>query len=189
MTPTIRRRVSSSMELWIGVVPYDETAKKYLRNCDHYLQNPPPGCLIAIGVTGAIAGLFRESVSDDKGLLGLCLVGRPVARMLPQDGSVGEVTRMHLANGLPYGTASLVLRKAAEACSRRGMKKLIAYHDRTRHTGCIYRKAGFKKDGVTRSISASSKGWGSRAGRNQSAIDASFTPKRRWSIDLEAVSQ
>jgi len=100
--------------------------------------------------------------------------------MLAQDGSVGEVTRMFLEPGLPHGTASAVLRFAADEARRRGMERMIAYHDRTRHTGCIYRKAGFRKDGL-----AGPKGgsWGTREGR----AETQNTPKRRWVLDLMAL--
>lgn len=74
--------------------------------------------------------------------------------------------------------------RAAEVARARGLSRLIAYHDRTRHTGCIYRKAGFRKDGRTAPKRDGATGWGSRSGRNESAVAASFTPKRRWSLDL-----
>ena len=126
------------------------------------------------------AVFFAVAVLDGWQLRGLCLAGRPVARMLAQDGSVGEVTRMFLEPGLPHGTASAVLRFAADEARRRGMERMIAYHDRTRHTGCIYRKAGFRKDGL-----AGPKGgsWGTREGR----AETQNTPKRRWVLDLMAL--
>lgn len=169
------------MDLWIGPVSYDASAKAYLRGSGHYLGNPLPGCLFAIGVRALRPVLFVDLPVADGPLLGLCLIGRPIARMLPQDGSIGEVTRMVLTPGLPHGTASAVLREAGVRAARRGMAALIAYHDRTRHTGCIYRKAGFRKDGAT---TPSGTGWGSR-NRPRSA-DVGATPKRRWRLTLAA---
>tara|TARA_R100000700_G_scaffold37055_1_gene46891 strand:- start:43 stop:342 length:300 start_codon:yes stop_codon:yes gene_type:complete len=99
--------------------------------------------------------------------------------MLPQDGSTGEVTRLYLLPGLPYGTASAVLRKAATIAKRRGMHALIAYHDRSIHSGCIYRKSGFKKDGTS---CPSGKGWGSRTQRKSAQYTT--TKKRRWRLSL-----
>jgi len=64
------------------------------------------------------------------------------------------------------------------------MECLIAYHDRTRHTGCIYKKAGFRKDGT--SLYTGQLGWGSREGR-QSATNPA-TPKRRWRLDLQGTA-
>src|SRR5207247_462034 len=90
---------------------------------------------------------------------GLLLVGRPTAPKLPQDGSWGEITRLWLEPGLPHGTASAVIRFAIGLCRERGMSRLISYHDRTRHSGCIYRKAGMRKDGIT---NPPANGWASR---------------------------
>ena len=156
---------------------YDATARSYLARSGHYLNNPPPGALFAIGVFEDVDGLFGVVAGR---LIGLCLIGRPVARMLPQDGSVGEVTRMVLDSGLPYGTASAVLREAIAVAAKRRMTRLIAYHDRTRHTGCIYRKSGFRKDGTT---APSATGWASR--KRPKSADAGSTSKRRWSIEIQ----
>ena len=166
-------------DLWIGRESYDDDAKAWLAKSGHYLDNPPPGCLYAVAVRGGAPDLFGGIMATGP-RLGMCLVGRPVARMLPQDGSVGEITRMVLSPGLPYGTASRELRVAADYGRARRMAALISYHDRTRHTGCIYRKAGFKRDGVTGA--ASGKGWGSRDGRASATYEA--TPKRRWRLTL-----
>ncbi len=163
---------------WIGPESYDDRAKAWLARSGHYLENPPPGCLFAIGVRRGAPGLFGDPVASGP-LLGLCLIGRPVARALPQDGTWGEVTRMVLLPGLPHGTASATLSRAAEVGRARGMTSLIAYHDRTRHTGCIYRKAGFRKDGT---VEPREVGWGSRDGR----VSAGYAPapKRRWRLAL-----
>ena len=169
------------MKLWIGKVMYGDSEKQWLAASGHYLQNPPPGCLFAVGVRELRAELFADVQVPTGPLLGLCLIGRPVARQLPQDGSVGEVTRMVLMPGLPHGTASSVLRWAIDEASRRGMSSLISYHDRTRHTGCIYRKAGFRKDGTSVSTG---QGWSNRSGRERSAT-AGLTPKRRWRVELK----
>jgi hypothetical protein len=167
-------------EVWIGAVPYDGRTRRWLQRQDHYLGNAPPGCLYAVGVMKAIRGLFDGVMVGDGHLLGLCLVSRPVARRLPQDGSLGEITRLWLDPGLPYGTASAVLREAARVGMDRGMEALISYHDRERHSGCIYKKAGFKKDGV---VVPSGMGWGSRD-RSESAVAAGTTRKRRWRLNL-----
>lgn len=166
------------MTLWIGPVPYNATAKAWLAASGHYLDNPPPGALYAVGVREAAPGLAGIEVGVGP-LLGLCLIGRPTARALSQTGSLGEVTRMVLAPGLPHGTASAVLRFAAQLGRARGVASLIAYHDRTRHTGCIYRKAGFRKDGTTLPKPGA---WASRPGRKSG--DYAPAAKRRWRLDL-----
>ena len=168
--------------LWRGFVidpePYCDEHRTMLRD-SHYLALPPPGCLFALAVRPESPGIGGPVGAGT--LLGVCLVGRPVARTLPQDGTVGEVTRLVLS-GAPYATASAVLRRAAEVARSRGMVALIAYHDRTRHTGCIYRKAGFKKDGKTSGRPRWSKSR-SDASSRQSAEQPS-TSKRRWRLNL-----
>ena len=162
-------------------ISYGALEREWLdRKGQHYLQNAPPSCLFAVGVREAFVGLLGEPIGQGA-LLGLCLVGRPISPKLPQDGSVGEITRMVLLPGLPHGTASMVLRKAADLARARGIRSLLAYHDRTRHTGCIYRKAGFRKDGASQHVG---KGWATRPGRKSGALEN--TPKRRWRLDLVA---
>lgn len=172
--------VAATPLLWIGKVAYDSATRLWLQRSDHYLNNAPPGCLFAVGVYTAQPMLFSEIPVPVGELLGLCLVGRPIARKLPQDGSFGEITRLFLIGGLPHGTASRVLRRSAEIAKDYGMKTLISYHDRTRHTGCIYRKAGFKKDGVT---VPNATGWKSRNRPNSQ--DVGSTSKRRWRMELQ----
>lgn len=65
----------------------------------------------------------------------------------------------------------------------RGVRRVIAYHDRSRHTGSIYRKAGFRRDGVT---APKPGAWASRPGRLSGGYEA--TPKRRWAFDIEVTS-
>jgi hypothetical protein len=124
-------------------------------------------------------GHAAANKATTEGLLS-AYVGRPVARMLPQDGTWGEITRFVLLPGLPYGTASEVLRFAVLlARTRRCPSVIIAYHDRTRHTGCIYRKAGFRKDGVSGRKGGS---WATRDRPKSGAYEG--TPKRSWRIDI-----
>lgn len=167
------------MSLWIGRESYGNAAKRWLARSGHYLENPSAGSFFCVAVRDAVPDLLGEPAPNGP-LLGLCVVGRPVARHLPQDGSVGEITRMVLLPGLPHGLASEVLRCAARHARLDRMTALIAYHDRTRHTGCIYRKAGFTKDG---GHDGRTSGWDSRGGREKSAA-AQSTPKRRWRLVL-----
>jgi len=164
--------------LWIGVESYDASARAWLQAQDHYLGNAPPGCLFAAVVRTAYSGLAGIPIGGAL-RLGMCLVSRPVCRRYPQDGSVGEVTRMFLVSRLPHGTASGVLRFVADVARARGMTALIAYHDRTRHSGCIYRKAGFRRDGTT---TPPKHGRHTRGGRRSGDLNA--TPKRRWRLEL-----
>ena len=159
------------------IEPYTDKIRALLNASDHYLQNATPGALFVVCVRDMIPALFGEAPGGT--WRGVCVVGRPTAPALPQDGSWGEVTRLWLAPSCPHGTASAVLRRAFEHAAARGIETVIAYHDRTRHTGCVYRKAGMRKDIAS---NHSGTGWASRPGRTSG--DLPNTPKRRWRIDL-----
>ena len=167
--------------VWVGQVRYTAPVRQWLQASDHYIGNAPPGCLYAVGVQESARGLCGLEVGVGP-LLGLCLVSRPVARMLPQDGSMGEVTRLWLDPRCPYATASRVLKVAAEIGQARGMDALISYHRRDRHSGCIYRKTGFRKWGVVKPPVGA--GWGSRD-RSSATIREQRHGKRRWRLDLQ----
>jgi hypothetical protein len=170
------------MEVSFSRISYTRTERDWLdRVGKHYLQNAPPGCLFAVGVYGSSSDLFGDSVGEGE-LKGILLVSRPVARKLPQDGSVGEITRLVLLPECPYGTASDTIRYAFKVALARKMQSVIAYHDRTRHTGCVYKKAGMKKDTKTKARGdGPNAAWGTRAKRKSAEYDN--TPKRRWRID------
>lgn len=169
---------------WVRVRIYDDATKEWLARSGHYLDAPPPGALLVISLEQTIPGLFGPVPGG--GLRGLAVLGRPIARNLPQDGAVAELTRFVLVPDLPHETASHVLRVAVETWfGRPTAQSVITYHDRTRHTGCIYKKAGFKKDGYTRK--ATRRGtWNSRPGREQ-ATSSEVPNKRRWKIDRDGV--
>jgi hypothetical protein len=160
-----------------AVEPYTADARAWLQASGHYLGLAPPGCLLCVVVRRMVPGLWEPVPRGER--VGMMLIGRPVARMLPQDGTWGEVTRLWLAPGLPHGTASATLRYGAWAAAARGVRVLISYHDRSRHTGCIYRKAGFRRDGT---VSARPEGWGNRESR--ASAEHPVSSKRRWRLDL-----
>ncbi len=159
---------------------YTDGVKSWLGKSGHYLEGPPAGALVAIGVSKLVQGLWGPVPGPE--LVGLALIGRPIARALPQDGSWGELTRFVLLPGLPRMTASMVLRVAFGIFFSKGRgEKVITYHDRTRHTGCIYKKAGMRKDGVTRPGTRRGS-WASRPNR-KSSTTSELQSKRRWCID------
>lgn len=165
--------------LWCGTRAYDMHARQWLAKSGHYLDAPPPGCLVCVSLETFTEGLFGPVPSGD--LRGLALLGRPIARSLPQDGTWAELTRFVLAPSLAKGTASRVLMVAAEVWARRpDADRMITYHDRTRHSGCIYKKAGFVKDGFTRKGTRRGS-WGTRPGREQ-GVSSETNNKRRWRL-------
>lgn len=163
---------------------YDDRAKEWLARSGHYLDSPPPGALMTVSLKPLVAGLFGDVPSGE--LLGMGVLGRPIARNLPQDSTWAELTRFVLVKDLPRETASHMLRVAAELWFGRPRAAVfISYHDRTRHSGCIYKKAGFRKDGVTQAGTRRGT-WASRAGREQAA-SSEVPSKRRWRLDAADV--
>jgi hypothetical protein len=170
--------------LWCGTRTYDDRTKEWLAKSGHYLDAPPPGALMCVSLESLTRGLFGPVPSGE--LFGLALLGRPIARNLPQDGTMAELTRFVLVKGLAEQTASRVLRVAAELWSGRPLSQaIISYHDRSRHSGCIYKKAGFRKNGVTRAGTRRGS-WSSRPGREQGA-SSEEPSKRRWRLDCADV--
>jgi len=168
------------MPIEIRVEPYAKDVRGYMAQSGHYLDNPPPGAFFAVVVRRMGAGLFGAAPLEP---VGAGLFGRPVCRKLPQGGAVVENTRLVLDDGLPYGTASAVLRAGWAEAARRGAVTGIAKHDRTLHSGTIYRKAGMRKDGK---VSSPAGGWNSRGGRKSGKLEP--TSKQRWRIDLGALA-
>lgn len=166
---------------WVGTRSYDDATKAWLAKSGHYLDAPPPGALLVVSLESYTDGLFGRVPSG--ALYGLAVLGRPVARNLPQNGTWAELTRFVLERRFEKDhTASHMMRVAAELWSKRPTSEaLISYHDRTRHSGCIYKKAGFRKDGVTRPGTRRGS-WSSRPGREQGA-SSEMPSKRRWRLD------
>lgn len=166
------RQELRDLGFWCGTRRYDDATKDWIARSGHYLDAPPPGALMVVSLEPFAPGLFGPVPSG--ALHGLAVLGRPVARNLPQDSTWAELTRFVLARELEkMRVASLVLRVAAELWfGRPRAERLISYHDRSRHSGCIYRKAGFRKDGVTRAGTRRGT-WGSRGGESRRS------PRRR----------
>ena len=86
-------------------------AKVFIRE-NHRHHNPP------------VSGLFAVACSNGKKIVGVAIVGRPVARML-QDGFTAEVTR--LCTDSTTHVASKLYAACWRAARALGWKKLITY--------------------------------------------------------------
>ena len=89
-----------------------------------------------------IGGLFAVGASDGQRLVGVAIVGRPVARH-QQDGTTLEVTRCCVVDGAPKGTPSALYAAAWRAASAIGWRRLITYTLQT-ESGASLRGTGFK---------------------------------------------
>ena len=116
---------------------------------------------------------FAIGASDGSRLVGVAIVGRPVARAL-DDGFTCEVTRCCVLDDAPKGTCSFLYSRCWRAWSAMGGKKLITYTLQS-EPGASLRGAGWRIVGET---PGHSKGWTNRPGREWSAIQGQA--KFRW---------
>lgn len=99
-------------------------------------------------------GLFAVGCSNDGGLQGVAIVGRPVARML-QDGFTAEVTRVCTMDGSQKGTCSFLYATCWRAARAMGYQKLITYTLQS-ETGISLNGAGWR---IVHETKASKSGW------------------------------
>ena len=88
-----------------------------------------------------VGGLFAVGVSDGSGLLGVAIVGRPVARGL-QDGYTAEVTRTCVKDDSPRNCNSFLYGACWRAARAMGYTKLVTYTLQS-ESGASLRGAGF----------------------------------------------
>jgi len=96
----------------------------------HRHNNPVVGARFCIGV------------EDGGVLVGVAIVGRPVARMA-DNGFTAEVTRLCVCEAAPHGACSKLYRACWRAWVAMGGKKLISY-TLTTEPGSSLRGAGFR---------------------------------------------
>lgn len=107
-------------------------------------------------------GLFAVGASDGERLVGVAIVGRPVARLM-QDGGTVEVTRCCVTDDAPKGTPSALYGACWRAAKALGWRRLITYTLQT-ESGASLRGAGWR---VIAERAANPGGWErkSRPGR------------------------
>jgi hypothetical protein len=118
---------------------------------------------------------FALGVSDGSGLVGVALVGRPVARNL-QDGYTAEVLRTCCQEPAPKGANSCLYGAAWRAWRAMGGKRLITYTLAT-ESGASLRGAGMKVVAEVRP----GTGW-SREGREREWQPIYGQQKLRWEV-------
>ena len=146
----------------LHAVPMTITAAKEHVRMHHRHNKPPAGGLFAIGV------------SDGEKLVGVAIVGRPIARRL-DDGSTCEVTRCCVIDGAPKGACSFLYARAWRAAKAIGYRKLITYTLQS-ESGASLRGAGWKVAAQLRAGTPSA--WLSRPGRDFQHVVAES--KFRW---------
>lgn len=120
-------------------------------------------------------GKFAIGASNGERLVGVAIVGMPIARLL-MDGGTAEVTRCCVLDDAPKGTCSFLYSRCWRAWSAMGGKKLVTYTLQT-EPGASLRGAGWKIVGET---PGHSKGWTNRPGREWQVLTGQA--KFRWEI-------
>lgn len=133
----------------------------------HHRHNKAPR-----GARYAIEAVFGGAV------VGVCIVGRPVARMLDDGGTV-EVLRCCVADDAPRNTASYLYGAARRVWQSWGGRKVVTYNLQS-ESGESLRGAGFV---LVARVRAEPKGWG-RTSRPRSVEAITAQRKNRWQIEL-----
>lgn len=119
-------------------------------------------------------GLFAVGCSDGVGLVGVAIVGRPVARML-DDGFTAEVVRCCVQDYAPKGACSFLYSRYWQAAKAMGWRKLITYTLQS-ESGASLRGAGWKV--VAELTAKNPSAWQNRPGREWQAVVGQS--KFRW---------
>jgi len=122
-------------------------------------------------------GLFAVGCSDGKNLVGVAIVGRPVARAL-DNGETAEVIRCCVVEGSQKGTCSFLYSRCWQAARALGWSKLVTYTLQS-ESGASLRGAGWRV--VAELKPRKENGWQSRPGREWQEVVGQA--KLRWQID------
>lgn len=119
-------------------------------------------------------GLFAVGASDGVSLVGVAIVGRPVARHL-DDGQTAEVVRCCVIDSAPKGTCSFLYARCWQASKALGWARLITYTLQT-ESGASLRGAGWR---VVAELAGNRPSmWQSRPGREWQPVVGQA--KLRW---------
>jgi hypothetical protein len=136
-------------------------AREFVRNF-HRHNKPPQG------------GLFAVGVSDGESLVGVAIVGRPVALKL-DNGFTAEVVRTCVNEAAPLGACSFLYARCWHAARALGWRRLVTYTLQS-ESGASLRGAGWR---VVAELKANDpKAWQSRPGREWQAVVGQA--KLRW---------
>lgn len=122
---------------------------------------------------------FSIGCVSDAGLVGVAIVGRPVARKL-DDSVTCEVTRLCVIDGAPKNACSFLYRAAWRAWSAMGGERLVTYLLES-ESGSSVKGAGFKQVAVSPNWKEGA-GWTTRPGREWQSVHSER--KGRWELCL-----
>ena len=127
-------------------------------------------------------GRFAIGATTGEQMVGVAIVGRPLARML-DNGYTAEVTRTCTSPDAIKGTVSFLYSACWRIWQAMGGLKLITY-TLTTESGASLRGAGWNCIGQTK---GSKRGWAS-AGREREWQSIYAQPKLRWEKELREES-
>jgi len=113
----------------LALVPMTITAAKAFV-LQHHRHNKPP-----------VSALFALGAEHEGVIVGVAMVGRPVARGL-QDGFTAEVTRLCVLDSAPKGTCSFLYARCDRAAKALGYRRVLTY-TLERESGASLRGAGW----------------------------------------------
>lgn len=119
---------------------------------------------------------FAIGAECEGSLVGVCIIGRPVSRVL-DDGYTVEVRRCCVFNDSPKGTCSFLYASAWRAWRAMGGRKIITYTLQS-ESGDSLRGAGWSV--IHQTTKRNDIGWGNRDNRQMQ--DVSREPKFRWEM-------
>lgn len=128
----------------------------------HRHNRPPAGGLFAVGVSNGVE------------LVGVAIVGRPVARAL-DNGETAEVVRCCVTPEAPLGACSFLYARCWQAARALGWRKLITYTLQS-ESGASLRGAGWRT--VAELDAGRPQDWQNRAGREWHPVTGQA--KLRW---------
>jgi hypothetical protein len=120
---------------------------------------------------------FSIGASDGENLLGVAIVGRPVART-EDDGFTVEVTRVCVLDDSPKNTCSFLYGRCWRIWQQMGGKRMITYTLQS-ESGSSLRGAGWKILGEV-GVTKRGAGWQNRPGRTWQPVYGQL--KFRWGV-------
>lgn len=124
---------------------------------------------------------FSIGLEKDGILIGVCIVGRPIARN-NDDGKTAEVLRVCVLEGNPNANSKLY-GAAVRACKAMGYTKVITY-TLPEEGGASLRAAGFVPEGK---VKKRANGWDTPARKRSLPDKYPEGEKIRWSINWKGV--
>lgn len=114
-------------------------------------------------------------------LVGVVIVGRPVARKLDKDLTL-EISRNCVLDEAPKGTCSFLYAKAIKVWQSMGGKKIITYTVES-ESGASLRAVNFENTATSRRFPKHHKGWRTRDNREHQ--DVQLQLRLRWEKNLD----